>query len=464
MCVAFTLIFVMMIGLFGAVAMKSPSWDREFHRLGHEEWERRGLSIRKLTAAEVLCQPRFVVRFSEADTDFRVRILDAIQALIGADDRSELESFLNERSDAHLTAALEEVSHAVRDISNLEVASWIWVFRRQVALAKTYGRSLLWFFPRCLKLLRQDIERYILIANILGIVLGLLSWAFGSTHEGGAHWANVLGIVVTISSVLALLLAFGKQALAVIVARFGPARAWTFKGITSGSALGISTICLIILSLTRHMQEWWRVPAEHILVLLAGTPVEAWTLSALVAAMSIFGIRNALLRASSPLLQTGDRLAEFFSIPLVIAFGTFIVIWSLGAPLRAVQSAGLVLMILYLGHCLILSVTNSASWITRYRTLRDAGINVRQGWFRWWLLWVWLASFFVVYVRSAISSATSHLPWLEPVRSLWLVWHVVMVLALMFSLPVGAIVTWRFLKRVDKCYSEFEASHSTPTD
>lgn len=460
-CAVAALFFVTLIGFFGAIAMNSPRWNHEFHTLGRKEWQRRGLSMRKLTVNEEHCWPRFVGQDEKPDIDLRARVLDTLQVLVGADDRSALESFLDERSDAHLAASLQKVSGSVRNISNLAVASRVWATRRWFALMDGYGRSLIWFLPRCFKLLARTIERYMLTATILGIVIGLLYWGFGNTPEGGAYWANFVGVLVTIGTVLALILAVGRQFFAVVVAIRGPVRTWTAKGVAAAAVWVTLVLSLLTLSRTGVWQEWLRSVTDHGSALLSNTPLGYWVVSAFIIAFVAFGSRYAVQRARSPRFKLGDRVEALVVVPIMVSLGACFISVALGAPTWMVQKSALVFSFSVVGFGAVRAVTNTARWIKKYQTLRDAGIYVRQSWFRWWTLWAWFGALLLVCgAGPVLPSATLHLIRHTPLYSFWMLSTGLVTLTLTLSFPIGAVVTWRFVRRVSNRYSEFETSQA----
>lgn len=462
-CTLVVLFFMATIGLFGALALKAPTWDLEFLALAHYEWKRRGLIDRDHSMSEELHMQRFIGQKQEAlepDVEARKLTVRTIAVLIGTDDHDTLASQLDKLSSEFLLSALISVFNSVENISNLNVASRVWVIRRWIALSIVLCRGLCWFLPKCFKQASKVIERYMTTATILGIAGGLLFWGFSrdlsESSEGGIEWVNFVGIVVTVGTVFALVVSVGQQFWQVTLALVGPIRTWTKRGILTAGIIAGFTAGMFTLIRTGTWTQWQHELNSSLTELLTGTPVGDWTEKALLVAAFIFAIYRALQWARARQLKVGDRVTALSVAIVLILMGTIITLSFFSAPHEAVipfiYATALALAI----FGLLEMILRAAEWIRKYRTLRNSGIEIRHGWFRWWILWAWSGTVIVLPIIASLPSHThamsSTLPFYLPISVL--VPTATLVATLAFW--PGVFIVARFVIRVHNTYARHE--------
>ncbi|PPF65024.1 hypothetical protein C5E11_02905 [Clavibacter michiganensis] len=462
-CSLVVVFFMVLIGVFGSVAMKSPSWDAEFWSLAHRELRRRGLTTRQLSISETQSWQRFAGQTQvapEPDMRFRDGVLDTVAVLVGAGDHAKVRAYLDGRSDILMRAALTDVSSSVQKIANLNIASRVWVVRRWVALFVVLGQGLVWFLPRCLRRVAKVIERYMAAATILGIVGGLLYWGFvddaKEPSEGGVGWVNFVGIVVTVGTVVALVLAVGQQFLLVAVAVAGPVRAWTRKGIMTAAIFLVFAIGMLVL-LKSGAWTRWQLDANRFLIdLLDDTPAGDWLGKILLTAIIAFAVYRALGWARARWVKVGDRVSAIAGATVFTLFGVVLLLFVLGAPNEVVVPVMYVFLSSFVIFGLLDVVFSIAEWTRKYRVLRASGIEVRRGWFRWRILWAWSGTAIVLPALASIPPlsylAMSGSPLYVPF-SLGLVG---VTLALFISFLPGVVTVVRFVLRVHNTFAQYE--------
>lgn len=462
-CTLVVLFFMVVISLFGSLALKAPNWDLEFLALAYHDWTRRRLDDRKLSTSEELHLRRYIGQkqvAEEPDLEERARIVRTITVLIGADDHDALQAQLDTRSEELLMTALTDVFKSVENISNLNVASRVWVLRRRAALSVVLWHGLKWFLPRCFRQVARVIERYMAAATILGIAGGLLVWGFsrdlGESKEGGIAWVNFVGVVVTVGTVVALVLAVGRQFWQVAVAAIGPARTWTKKGILSATLLFGFAAGMITLVRTGAWEQWQRDAGKFLTEVLTDTHVGDWVGKILLVAVIIFMIYRALRWARAKSIKVSDRIT---AVGVAIAFtttGALLILFIFDAPkevaLPMLYATGHV--IAFLG--LLNAIFSVVGWIGKYTALRQSGIEIRRGWFRWWILWTW---FSIAIVLSALASipplaypALNDTPYYLPFTAV----ATLATLTLFLSFWPGVFTVARFVIRVNDAYARHE--------
>ena len=470
-CTLVVLFFMVAVGLFGSLAVKAPSWDLEFLALAYHDWTRRGLIGRTHSTSEELHMRRYIGKKQvpeEPDHEERERIVRTIAVLIGVDDHDALQVQLDTRSQDLLMKALTGVFKSVENVSNLGMASRVWVLRRWAALSVVLWHGLKWFLPRCFKQVARVIERYMAAATILGIAGGLLVWGLSrdlsEPREGGIAWVNFVGIVVTVGTVIALVLAVGRQFWLVTVAVIGPMHTWTKKGITSAALLFGFTAGMITLVRTGAWEQWQRDTTKFLAELLTDTPAGDWVGKTLLIAVIVFMIYRALRWARARHVKVSDRITAVGAAIALILMGVLLILFIFNAPrgvvLPVLYATGYV--IAFLG--LLNAIFSVVEWIGKYRTLRQAGIETRRGWFRWWILWTWSS------VAIALSALASIPPLAyaalndTPFYLLFTAVSMLATLVLFLSFWPGVFTVARFVFRVHNTYArhEFELGKAQP--
>ncbi|MDQ0649510.1 hypothetical protein QFZ53_003706 [Microbacterium natoriense] len=462
-CTVVVLFFMVAVGLFGSLALKAPSWDLEFLALAYHDWTRRGLTDRKHSMSEELHMQRYIGHkqvAEEPDLEERGRIVRTIAVLIGSNDHDALQAQLDTRSHELLMTALTSVFRSVENISNLNVASRVWVLRRWAALSVVLWHGLKWFLPRCFRQVARVIERYMAAATILGIAGGLLVWGFSrdlsESKEGGIAWVNFVGVVVTVGTVVALVLAVGRQFWQVAVAVIGPVHTWTRKGIMSAALLFGFTAGMITLVRTGAWEQWQRDASKFLTELLMDTPAGDWVGKILFIAVIMFMIYRSFQWARAKRIKVSDRITAVGAAIFFTSMGVLLILFIFDAPREVV------LPVLYAtGHViaffgLLNAIFSVAGWIGKYRALRRAGIEIRRGWFRWWILWTWIS---VAIALSALASipplayaALNDTPYYLPFTAVTML----ATLALFLSFWPGAFTVVRFVIRVHNTYTRHE--------
>jgi hypothetical protein len=462
-CSLVVVFFMVLIGVFGSLAMKSPNWDAEFLALAHRELRRRGLTTRQRSISETLSWQRFVgltqVR-PEPDMALREGTLDTVAVLVGANDHAEVRGYLDRRSDTLMRAALADVSNSVQKIDNLSIASRVWAVRRWAALFVVLGKGLVWFLPRCFRRVAKVIERYMAAATILGIVGGLLYWGFASdvneSSEGGVGWVNFVGIVVTVGTVVALVLAVGQQFRLVAIAVAGPANTWTRKGKLTAVIVLAFMVGMLALVKSGAWTQWQLEVSRFSTDSLSNTPAGEWVGKILFVAIIVVAVYRALLWARARWVKVGDRISALVGATVFTLLGLLFLLFTFGAPKEVTLPVIYVFAAALLFFGVLDVVFGIAGWITKYRTLRAAGIEVPRGWFRWWILWTWSGIAFVLSALAsvppasyaALSTSLFYLP--------LSVGATMLTLALMLSFWPGVFTVVRFVLRVNSTFAHYE--------
>lgn len=463
LCTLIVLFFIVAIGVFGSFALKAPHWEREFQALARYDWMRRGLTDRVQSESEQLQMRRFIGdgQVAEApDPAERTRIVRTIGVLVGEDDHETLQAQLDARSQVLLEAALTGVFASVANIANLDLASRVWAFRRKFALAVVLWRGLVWFAPRCFKSVSQVAERYLLVATILGITGGLLAWGF--THrltdsgEAGVAWMSFVGVVVTVSTVVALVLALGRRFWKVAVTVIGPTSTWTTRGIvTAGLALTLP-LALITLNQTGVLQQWQLDANSFATTHLTDTAAGRWIGGMLLVAIVGFVALRALRRAAIRRTKTMDRVGALGGAVVMILFCVLVFLFLFGV------SSEVALPVIYvIAIALILcgagqAVLDVVGWVVKYRALRDAGVDVRRGWFRWWILWTWMGLAAVVVASTSVPPVFLRALQATPYAVPWVISSVLVTCALALSFWPGVFTVARFVMRVHNTHARYE--------
>lgn len=460
-CTLVVAFFVCLIGLFGSLAMKSPLWDYEFQALAQIEWERRDLTGRNLSTSEILHMQRMTglkETPGEPDDEFQTRALDTVQVLTGLEDRTALEEFLNKNREELLLSALTAVFRSVQNIANLNLASRVWAARRWMGLLFVIYRGLIWFLPLCFNRIGRVIERYMMIATILGITGGLLYWGFGdglrNPSGGGIVWVNFVGVVVTIGTVIALILAVGQQFLKVVSAVSGPIRTWTKQRTIGMTFVLVVTISMLTLLQTGLWESWQIDLSRFITEQLSQTPVGDWIAKYLLFAGIIWLIQRGLSRARVRWLKIGDRITALGAAIALIFVGFVFALFAFDAPREVAQPAIFASGLALAALGAISAVVMVVEWIGKYRTLRSAGIEVRQGWFRWWALWAWSGSSVAVYIVSSMLQLRYAALVNSPVYVFVTLTSSLLVLILSILFWTGVVAVIRFALRVNKAHEQ----------
>lgn len=463
LCTLVVLFFMVAIGLFGSLALKAPSWDLEFLALAHYDWTRRGLTSRTHSTSEELHMQRYIGRKDvpeEPDLDERARIVRTIAVLIGADDHNALQAKLDTQSHELLMTALVGVFKSVENVPSLNVASRVWLFRRWAALSVVLWHGLRWFLPRCFKQVARVIERYMAVATILGITGGLLVWGFSrdlnESKEGGIAWVNFVGVVVTVGTVVALVLAVGRQFWFVAVAVIGPVRAWTKKGIMTAALLFGLAAGMITLVRTGVWEQWQRDASRFLTEILTDTPAGDWVGKILFVAVIMFMIYRALQWARARHIKVSDRITAAGVAIAFASMGVLLILFIFDAPREVALPVLYATAHLFAFFGLLNAIFSVAGWIRKYRALRRSGIEIRRGWFRWWILWTWTGVAIALFAFASIPplayAGLSATPYYAPFTI------VTMLATLVFLLSFwpGVFTVVRFVIRVHNTYARHE--------
>jgi len=463
LCMLIVLFFIVAIGVFGSFALKAPHWEREFQALARDDWMRRGLTDRVLSESEQLQMRRYIGdgQVAEApDPAERTRIVRTIGVLVGEDDYEALQTQLDARSQVLLEAALTGVFASVANIANLGLASRVWAFRRRFALAVVLWRGLRWFAPRCFKSVSQVAERYLLVATILGITGGLLVWGF--THrltesgEAGVAWMSFVGVVVTVSTVVALVLALGQRFWKVAVTVIGPTSTWTTRGIVTAALALALPVALITLNQTGVLQQWQLGAYSFATTHLTDAAAGRWVGGMLFVAIVGFVALRALRRAGSRRTKTTDRMRTLGGAVVLILFCALVLLFLFGA------SSEVVLPVMYVTAIALIicaagqAVLDVVGWVVKYRALRDAGVDVRRGWFRWWILWTWMGLAVALVASTSVPPAFSIAMQATPYAVLWVIVSAFVTCALALSFWPGVFTVARFVMRVHNTHVRYE--------
>jgi len=462
-CTLVVLFFMVAIGLFGSLALKAPTWDLEFLALARCDWTRRGLRGRKRSMSEELHMQRYIGRTQveeEPDLEKREQIVRTIAVLIGDHNHDALRAHLDTRSQEMLRTALSGVSTSVKNISSLNLASRVWVLRRWAALSAVLWQGLTWFLPRCFTQVGRVIERYMAAATILGIAGGLLVWGFrrdlSESNEGGIAWVNFVGVVVTVGTVVALVVAVGRQFWQVAVAVIGPARTWTKMGIVSAALLFGFAVGMFTFVKTGAWEQWQREASAFLAELLIDTSVGDWIGKILLIAVLIFMIYRALQWARAKRIKVSDRITAAGVTIFLILTGALLILFIFDAPREVVSPVLNVTGYVIVLVGLLNAIFSVVEWCGKYRTLRQSGIEIRRGWFRWWILGTWAGIAIALCALASIPPlayvALNDSPFYLPFTIVGMLGTLVLVL----SFWPGVFTMVRFVIRVQNVYARHQ--------
>lgn len=459
-CTIAVLFFMGVIVMFGALTLKAPSWDAEFYALAQYEWARRGLEGRKLSVSEANSKLRLLGSKAAAekpDFEFHDRMLATVQVLTGSKSRVALKTYVDRRSATLLSAALIDTRDSVREIANVTIASRLWVFRKSVALSMVTARGLVWFVPRYLMQVARSIGRSMSVATILGITGGLLYWGFNRDSAGpgpgGLDWVNFVSLVITIGSVVALVIAIGQQFLRVAVAIAGPARAWSRKAILWVVFVLATVFTMQLLILSGVWEQWQRDAGHFLMEQFSRTPVGDWIGKALFVALVCFAGYRALCWARAKWLRLSDRVSALAAAIVYSFFAALVLLYVFDAPWQVARPVLFACAWAMVTFGVLTVVFAISGWAGKYRELRRLGVDVRRGWFRWWMLWGWFGGILVLTVLDAVPlSVLVGTPFGLPFALTRLLLGVVLFVAFW----PGAFSSARFAHRVMKAYEHHQ--------
>ncbi|WP_426989481.1 hypothetical protein [Pseudarthrobacter sp. Y6] len=395
-CSLVMIFFTAAILIVGARSVKSPHWGIEFRQAAEYELHRRRLDERKRSQSEMSAIPRMLGPEPAAITaEESTAVFDFLQALTAAPDRAVLERELEERRDEVLDAALSRQLAAVSKVPSRTIASRWWVAHRYFSEAVTFARGLGWFLPRCLPQIRHVGEKYLATATLLGVWCGLLYWGFstwatGPGAAGGASWLNIVGVVITLSTVMGLVLAVGSQFKLIATYRFGPIRHWTAKGISTGISLLLIVMIVTLLFSTGVPTDWTTGLTNYVSRIRLDSGASMWIGNVILVLCVGYVTRNAVSWARLRQLKLRDRIgaaaAAFVALILII----FVILLAFDAPSTATDVTVLVFGwgVLVAGMSYVTCV--GVEWLGSYRALNKAGSEIPRRGFRWWALTAWI--------------------------------------------------------------------------
>ncbi len=458
---------------FGALAVRSPSWSAQFRLSAESEIQRRSTGeVRKVSQADLLAANRMLgPEAPEPNDEADAKFLSVIQALTGIEDSVTLQE-LQDRRSRLLEVALTKQSAAVKNIPSIRIASGVWQARKIVSELITFASGLRWFLPPFFSQMRRTGDKYLSTATLIGVWLGLLYWGFtkfggGDGRTDGARWLTIIGVLITLSTVLGLVFAVGKQYLRVAQHLCGPTKQWTAGG-TFRVALFIGVgATFLVLGATGTWQQWSITVTRFVTEAVKrfeGTSISG---ALLLLAGLCYLIRNGMNWLRLRQMKTSERIGMGTGVALLTSTGAMFLLFIFDA------SAGIsrVVLQIFAGILILGALATAISaiieWVAMYRSVRTAGQVLPKRGFRWWALWAWgllaigISAFGPLGTSlvsiTEISQLHAAVSWIELAVST----------ALFVTFWPGAVITWLFVRRVVKLHNRMlfeQAIHESAKD
>lgn len=233
-------VFLLFVIAFGLVAAVDPKWDHVQQEAANDEAARRGLVGVKLTSKDLEARKTLLEAASPSPLDPTAdqRLVSALRALTKATD-DEVEALVEKRGEV-LTKAVERQRRTVRRITlSNKWAANVWLISTIGNRACAGLAGLKWLLPLFFRRMRKIAEPYLATSTLAGVWVGLLWWGFTQFNDGQSdvEWLNVVGIVVTLSSVGGLLASIIVQIHRLLVVVHGPIKTWSFRGVLTAIIL-----------------------------------------------------------------------------------------------------------------------------------------------------------------------------------------------------------------------------------
>lgn len=372
--------------VYGAGSMRSPRWREAFHQLGREIVREHGLHARQASTAEQNAALTLLGHWDGGTPGTADRRLGVIEELVGGPkrfDRADLER----RHGDLLGRVIRRQRQAAADKPTIQAAARAW----RVALLRNHLDALWqgtrWFLPRFLGHIRPIGERALTSATLVGAWFGLLYWGISSyvrraSGQPPTDWLQVVGVVITLSCVVALAMAVARPLLAVIqhlvhVGRGRNAWAWTV-------ATALALAALAFAATRSNPGELVRGPQVSLAAALALLGAAVWTVAK--------GARDSRLKVSA-------RLENALFAAAFLAVGALLGARRLGADAGLERGLRMAIVALLVATAVPVVVERVVEYLRLRRAGRQVPVAVGASCA---VVWVVMTAAAVVLLREAV--------------------------------------------------------------
>ncbi|WP_144628800.1 hypothetical protein [Arthrobacter woluwensis] len=461
-CAIIAFAFTVWMLFIGSMTARPPEWEVSFQCLAALEARERGLLQRPRSESdEHALQDLVGTRWATSDTETHEIKHQALESVTDA--TSEDFEGLRRLQDLHLQRALNRQTAITQKFTNVRIAAKVWNAVYILNSTIIVGVGLRWFFPLFFSRTRRIGEKYLSTATFLGVWAGLLWWAW--THFDNAStqtdWLSLVGVVITLSTVLGLVAAIGRQLTTLLTTLRGPRTAWTRKGIIVGAMLLILFSSLFGALYTGAYTRWSLAVTRWAL-----DQIDRLNLGATIGAILMIGflayiIRNGIQWTRLKVLRFEDRISFGAATALFAVVAYFILIFLVKAP-SGFYTAGLwVFGMLIFASALIFITVQSVETFRDLRFLRESGMRIPRRGFRWWLLLTWFGLFIGGFITSFAFNPTLRSAF-EPALTIFELAAVLGTLLASVMFIPGLIVTLLYIRRIRAVRRRSSAVPVTP--
>lgn len=457
-CAVIALTFTIWMIAFGAVAARTPRWDSAIQDAARKEAERRGLFSLPLSHNDHQAKQTFVAaKQIEPDPASDRKFTRALAALTDAN--GEQISALMERRDYLLEEAILFQGRAVHDIVSHTWASRVWLVSSWWNTIVVAVHGLRWFLPLFFRKARGIGERYLAAATLLGVWVGLLWWGGVqvSGMGGQTDWINVVGALITVSTVFGLMTAIISQARRMLVALYGPVGRWGIKyPVLVLVFIGV-WVALLYSVFTGNLQGWSLRLSRFTLEWIEKSNLSNWVGVLFVILFLLFLMRNGVRLARSPAVILSERLETAVSTVVLSSTIVLFILFLFDVPEEVIVPVVWAVGLLFVLGGVFIAVIETVKFASRARALRQADIEIPRKGFRLWALISWVVLLFVVSWASSVLPAIVHQRTGEAFAIGASLVLSLLSLALVLSLIPGLVVIVLYIRRIKRLHQRMTA-------
>ncbi|WP_187298299.1 hypothetical protein [Rhodococcus sp. BS-15] len=369
-------LYASLLFVFGIPIFKSKRWDVAFQRSAVAELYRRGLQHDLLTIDEMFRAESILGTTNLIDVDDEIDVGDlaGLNALL--ERKASADELLKIRR-AFLVGALRRQRAAAWRIRRLRNLPRVWWAVRIVSDMEVGIRGMLWISVRHMPMVKRLFDGPGQYCVVAGVMIGVIHWVVQSASRSAASMSDIVGVVITWTSILAVLWMVASVIRAVSIAVRGQRRRLDRAGMVGfifsvAMVSGVLTLYVtgafgwLVRSLgeiSRSISASGGVPIRISAVLFAGLAIwMAWRVGRTASfkhlrlSCRIDAIVGALMILAVAILSMQMALGDF-DVP-----GIEFVFWMLGSTVIALVLVGRSAAVL--------------EWIRRRRFLIRAGIRI----------------------------------------------------------------------------------------
>jgi len=429
-------------------------------------------TLRTAAEPEVTRRVRGSSRYSQSDSIAKARllgaapdqnegsseevVLDAVVTLTDVNDRQQLRNELKRRRDWLEKSALTAQVRMVAQIPSLQTASYVWALGRMLAEVRFACAGFVWFLPKAAPFLAQRLQRHPRKMATAGVVLGILFAGVTHVfkHDATFNWLTIVGNVITAFAVIAFVSAVVALYGAFIVTRFGSPRNWTRRGVIAGLMYAGFVITIMSLVFSGRLAQWelWMTG------LIEGTTVGNWVGGALIAALLVYLLRNAVTWIRARRLWISERITTAGIAVFVLLMLLVLACYLLNIPLVEVDQLIMGGAWLMFGLFILAGMVKCIEWTRKLIALRRHRVQVARRGFRWWILLAWIGCGILVSMAQDPVARMQLSPTGQVLGAIFGILYLMWVVAI---IP-GFIVTILYLRRVNKAYEKLRFDQAPP--